>query len=218
MTANMRIVANIVAAARACRPSHLVYVGSDSVFAFTDALIDEDTVPQPFDLYGLSHFARERLALWASVAPTAIVRLSQVFGASDRHDAYGPARFLRTALTEGRIRLFGGGEELRDHVPLADVTAALDACLKHRGEGVLHVASGRPIAFHAVARIVADAVTPTPVIEEAPRRQPITHRRIAVDRLRATFPWLTPTPLETAVAEVAAVWRASPLHRPGGLV
>ena len=39
-----------------------------------------------------------------------------VYGPGDKHFGYGPNKFINDALKLNKIKLFGKGEELRDHI------------------------------------------------------------------------------------------------------
>ena len=73
------------------------------------------------------HRTRELMLAREAKAPLAVLRLTAIYGAGDTHNSYGPNRFLRQALKDGRIPLFGNGEETRDHLHVDD---AVDLILK----------------------------------------------------------------------------------------
>jgi len=50
------------------------------------------------------HRTRELMLAAEAKAPLAILRLTAVYGAGDTHNSYGPNRFLRQALKDGRFR------------------------------------------------------------------------------------------------------------------
>src|SRR5258708_8092590 len=103
------------------------------------------------------HLARERMlahACQAAKIPFAVVRPCAVYGAGDTHNSYGPNRFIRTALAEGNIRLFGEGEEQRDHVYVRAVAEILTLSVVHRSTGLLNPASRNAASFADLPRII----------------------------------------------------------------
>ena len=142
----------------------------------------------------------------AAGIPLAILRPAALYGAGDTHDSYGPNRFLRTAREEGRIALFGEGEEQRDHVFVDDAAALVTAVLERSSTGVLNVATGSAVSFRAVAEAVAGLVDGA-AVEGSPRRGPITHRHFDVAATRAAFPTFAWTPYEEGLRTTAAALR-----------
>jgi nucleoside-diphosphate-sugar epimerase len=176
--------------------AHLVYFRSDAVYSSTTALVSEETPCSPEDLYGAMHLAREIMTRSLPKVPTLILRPAAVYGADDTHNAYGPNRFRRAALKEGRIQLFGGGEETRDHIHVNDVAAISARCLMQRSTGTLNLATGRSLPFHEVARIVSKQSPKPAQIVSTPRANSVTHRHYDVTNLLKAFPGLRFTALE----------------------
>ena len=88
------------------------------------------------------HRTRELILAGEAKAPLAVLRLTAVYGADDTHNSYGPNRFVRQALKDGRISLFGDGEETRDHLYVDDAVALMLAVVSHASTGLLNLASG----------------------------------------------------------------------------
>lgn len=182
--------------------AHLVYISSDSVYGARHTDIDESSCCEPGEMYPLSHLVREKLLLDACGSAgvrLAILRPTAIFGATDTHNAYGPNRFVRAALHEGRIALFGQGEEQRDHVYIDDVVELIGLCLIHRSAGILNVASGTAHSFAEVARAIVASIGRPVVLESAPRRVPIVHRRFLTSAITGAFPTFRPTSLDEGV-------------------
>lgn len=168
--------------------AHLVYFSSDAVYDNAISHVTEDTPAAPQDLYGAMHLARERMALSLEGSPVLVLRPTLVYGHRDSHNAYGPNRFARSAKDSGRITLFGGGEETRDHIAVEDVAALTVRCLLKQRSGILNVATGVSTTFSAVADLVAAQSTRPVEIVRTPRVNPITHRHYDVTRLIKAFP------------------------------
>ncbi len=202
MAKNVRMGVHICRALAHRPVAHLVYMSSDAVYPRSVEDVSESSPTGPSDPYSAMHLERERLFLELAHCPVAVLRSTQICSPYDTHDAYGPNRFIRTARQEGRIVLFGKGEETRDHIMVEDVVAVIHGCLAHRSRGVLNVATGRSLSFAEVARLVTGQFDPRPEIEHAPRRLPVTHRRFDVSAARRAFPGLSFTTLEEGVARM----------------
>ena len=94
--------------------AHVVYLSSDAVYADDVSLIRERSCVSPATFHGLMHMVRERMLSQATAVfriPTLMLRPCAVYGDGDTHNGYGPNRFVRSALQERVIALFGQGEE-----------------------------------------------------------------------------------------------------------
>ncbi len=178
--------------------AHLLYVSSDAVYADDANPVTEASARAPTTLQGLMHAAREGMLAAATRAPVAFLRPTLVYGAADPHNGYGPNRFRREAAAGGPIRIFGEGEEKRDHVLVDDVAALALLILGHRSRGALNAVTGRAVPFADVARLVA-AGFPGVAVESQPRPGPrphLLHRFFDITACRRAFPRFRFTPLE----------------------
>jgi nucleoside-diphosphate-sugar epimerase len=197
---NLAMMQNLCAAIEKTGCAHLVYFSSDAVYSLAVARVSEETPASPQDLYGAMHYTREIMAKGLPKVPLLVLRPTLVYGAKDTHNAYGPNRFRRAGMKEGKIQLFGGGEETRDHIHVDDVAEITVRCLRHGSTGTLNLATGRSWPFSGVARIVAKQF-PRPVeIVNTPRANPITHRHYDVTDLIKAFPGYRFIALEDGVA------------------
>lgn len=198
--ANVHMGAAVCAAVAEKSPAHVVYVSSDAVYPFGDGGTSEASPAEPTDLYGAAHRAREIMMQGATTAPVAILRPTMIYGAGDTHNSYGANRFRRVARKDGRISLFGGGEEMRDHIFIDDVVRLIDLTLQRRSEGVLNLVSGRSVSFAELAGLVASHFPETIEIVEQSRQVPITHRKFDAGEIARAFPEFQPTQLEEGIA------------------
>ncbi|HUL90789.1 MAG TPA: NAD(P)-dependent oxidoreductase [Burkholderiales bacterium] len=199
---NLTMMQNVCAAIGKVGSAHFVYFSSDAVYSASDALVTEETPPSPPDLYGAMHHTREIMARGLSKVPVLVLRPTLIYGLDDTHNSYGPNRFRRAAQKDGRITLFGGGEETRDHIHVDDVAALTLRCLLHRSTGTLNAVTGTSHSFHRVAEIVARQFKTTVEIVKTPRANPVTHRHYAITAAIKAFPDIRFTGLEEGVARV----------------
>lgn len=204
---NLRMAEGVATALAAQPVAHFVYLSSDAVYDWWHPLISEATAPSPTDLYSTMHLAREQVLAAATAAakvPYCILRPCAVYGPGDTHNGYGPNRFARTALAEGKIKLFGAGEETRDHVFIDDVVAVIGLALRHRSTGTLNVVSGRSATFAEVAALVARLSAKPVALESLPRAGPVTHRHFDASVLFRSFPSHRPTDLAAGLPRLFA--------------
>jgi nucleoside-diphosphate-sugar epimerase len=201
---NLAMARAVIDAVQGLDIAQLVYASSDAVYSFADPLISEATPSVPTDLYGTMHRTREIMLGSEVKTPLALVRLTAIYGAGDTHNSYGPNRFIRQALKDGRISLGGDGEETRDHVYVADAGALIKAIVMHGSVGLLNIASGRSVSFRNTAESIAGIAGRSVAIEPSPRQNPITHRSFDTVNLIRAFPNFRFTPMKEGLAATLA--------------
>jgi nucleoside-diphosphate-sugar epimerase len=207
--ANLQMGTALCKAVREVQCSHLVYVSSDAVYPFISGPVREDVAPVPTSLYSLMHIARETMLRLLEGPPLAILRITQVYGFGDSHNAYGPSRMIRSALTEGRIVVYGSGEETRDHIHVADVAAILADMLAMRSRGLVDVATGRSLSFAELAEMIRTTCGGHVAIEREPPLMQVLHRKFDITALSQAFPARTLTSLEKGIALMVEQQRAA---------
>jgi nucleoside-diphosphate-sugar epimerase len=100
----------------------------------------------------------------------------------------------------GVIKLFGEGEEKRDHIHVDDAARLIALCLRRRSTGILNLATGVSTSFGEVARLCSACAGRPVAIESLPRGGPVTHRHFDVSVLARAFPAFAFTPLREGVA------------------
>jgi nucleoside-diphosphate-sugar epimerase len=186
--ANLKMGQAVRSAIEASPPAHIVYIGSDAVYPFKVALVSEKSLAEPTDLYGAMHLSREIMFRQNAQVPTAILRPTLVYGSEDTHNSYGPNRLRRMAQSDRRIKLFGNGEETRDHIYVGDVAELIRRVLCHKSQGLLNLATGRSISYRDLADKIAVLCDGKIQIQLTPRQNPITYRSFDISNLRAAFP------------------------------
>ena len=182
--------------------SHVVYFSSDAVYPYNEALITTDSPAAPTDLYGAMHRTREIMFQGVITGPLAVLRTTLVYGHGDPHNSYGPNRLRRMATEEGKITLFGDGEETRDHIFVDDLVSLIVMVLRHRSSGLLNAATGSSTSFFDLAHLVAKQFEPQAEIICTPRANPITHRAFDPTICQTAFPSFKFTPLKEGIARV----------------
>jgi len=199
---NLAMMQNTCAATEKTGCAHLVYFSSDAVYDTAVSRVSEDTAASPQDLYGVMHYAREIMVRGFAKVPVLVLRPTLIYGLGDTHNSYGPNRFRRAAQKDGKITLFGGGEETRDHIHVDDVAALTLRCLLHRSSGTLNAATGISHSFYEVAQVVTRQFKNAVEIVKTPRANSVTHRHYDVTHTIKAFPDIRFIPLEEGVARV----------------
>jgi nucleoside-diphosphate-sugar epimerase len=156
------------------RPIHrLVYASSSSVYGDIAAIpMREDSVLQPVSPYGVTKLAAEHLCYLYYAnhgVPTVSLRYFTVYGPKQRPDM-GFNRFIRAALRDQPITLFGDGEQTRDFTYIDDiVTATMAAGDRGRPGGVYNIGGGTRVTINHVIETIGR----------------ITGKRLAIQRLPA---------------------------------
>lgn len=172
--------------------AHVLNIGSDAVFADSKGPLSEASCRAAASVHGIMHLTRE-VVLGDAVGdtPFATLRPTLIYGADDPHNGYGPNRFLRLVRNGETIKLFGEGEERRDHVWVEDVGELAARILMHRSSGSLNATTGEVISFREIAETV-NTVAGNPVeIVGSPRSGPMPHdgyRPFDPSGTKAAFP------------------------------
>ena len=200
MMKNLTMGEHVCAALAKVPCAHVIYVSSDAVYAEVTP-VSEASNCDPGSFHGVMHLGREKM-LQATVKsiPLAVLRPSAIYGVGDTHNSYGPNRFVGTARADGKITLFGQGEEIRDHLYVQDLAAVVHACLTHQSEGIVNVACGQAVSFFKAAKLVESLLGQPVQIECLKRGGPITHRHFDLSLLVKTFPAIRLTSLENGLA------------------
>ena len=202
MIANLVMADHVCAALGATKLARVLYLSSDAVYADGPEQVAEASCASPSTYHGLMHLARERMFAQATPAgtPLLILRPCAVFGAGDTHGSYGPNRFIRTALAEGTITLFGEGEDRRNHLYVEDLAALMELALTKGTTGVMNVAGGGALPFREVAELVAGAIPGEVSITGRLRAAPLSHRQVDDSLARRSHPEWTTRPIREAIA------------------
>lgn len=208
---NVRMAETVCEALQSVRPAHLVYVSSDAVYADSERPLTEASCAQPGSLHGVMHLARELMLEAVYDGPLACIRPTLIYGLDDPHNGYGPNRYRRQALAGEEIRLFGEGEERRDHVLVEDVAELIARMLRRRSRGRLNAATGEVISFRELAELTVETLGGTSRVVGTPRHGPMPHngyRPFDPAATAAAFPDFRYTPVREGVAAVCRAARA----------
>jgi len=188
---NIRIMNHILPAIQKKHPFHIIYVSSDAVYADSKQPLTEESSAEPTSIHGIMHLAREIMLKSLLPEKLAILRPTLIYGEDDPHNGYGPNRFARLALHGQDIKLFGRGEELRDHIYIGDVAELTFLIATHASSGILNAVTGRVQSFHEIAKTIVKTFESNSRIIFTERSGPIPHdgyRAFDIAEITRSFP------------------------------
>jgi nucleoside-diphosphate-sugar epimerase len=135
-----------------------VYASSSSIYGDNASIpMREDARPQPVSPYGVTKLAAEQLCYLYHVnhgVPTTSLRYFTVYGPRQRPDM-GFHRFIRAALSDEPIALYGDGEQTRDFTFVADAVAATAAAGRRGVPGrAYNIGGGSRVSINQVLEMI----------------------------------------------------------------
>src|SRR5262249_20733597 len=149
---NLAMAANVAQAFERHAVGPCVFLSTDSVYGFEFDPVDEATPTAPGGYYALAKHTAEQILKFATAArdiPLLAIRLAGSFGPEDPHTSYGPSAFARSLAKDRMIRVFGAGEERRDHLYARDAARLGAALTQTSAIGVINIATGTHPSFAA---------------------------------------------------------------------
>jgi nucleoside-diphosphate-sugar epimerase len=231
MEVNAHGTASLVGAA-AGRIAHWVQLSSIAVYgAPRTGVIDEETPPQPLDVYGESKAEADRRVLEAAARGSftcAVVRPSKVFGAGIASGNNEILYRLFALVRKGLFFFIGRPGALTHYVHIENLIDALERCGRAQlaGSRVYNLSDDRTIEqFVAVISGALGKPIPRLRLPQAPvealartfgrlPRFPLDERRVAALVNRATIAterirevgYTCPTPVEKGLRELVVQW------------
>ena len=220
VTSNVNGFLNILEGCRTAKVGHLCYASSSSVYgANTELPFHEgQRVDDPVSLYAATKRANELMARSYGDSfglATTGLRFFTVYGPWGRPDM---ALFIFTrAILDGRpIRVFNGGDMLRDFTYVDDIVDAVTTLveLPHPGgdgparSRLFNIGHGSPVKLMDFVRAVERALGRKAQIELAPMQQGDVKATFAsTEKLRAAIGYQPGTAIETGVERFVAWFR-----------
>jgi UDP-glucose 4-epimerase len=172
---NIQATQILLEACKGLRLDKLVYASSSSVYGDRVPMpMHEDALPQPVSPYGVSKLAAEHLCgLYHANygVPTVALRYFTVYGPRQRPDM-GFHRFLRAALDNTPIRLYGDGEQTRDFTFVDDAVSATVAAGQHGVPGrVYNIGGGSRVSINQVLEMVGRISGRRPIVTVDPAQK-----------------------------------------------
>ena len=211
-TANLNIATNLARLLSQHPVARFVYLSSAAVYGeeTTNVAITEDTAPRATSYYGMAKLASELLLRKAAEqnGHTALlaVRPPLIYGPGDQ-GGYGPTGFIKAALRDEPITLWGDGSELREFVYVADAVQALGELLFHSCTGVVNLAAGQSYNYQDALAAVQQCQPIRQPVTERPRSKGKADHGFDNTRLRTLLPEWKPTNLAAGIRQTVEAQR-----------
>lgn len=195
-----------------------VYASSSSVYGDAVAIpMREDAMVQPVSPYGVTKLAAEHLCHLYAInygVPTVSLRFFTVYGPRQRPDM-GFHRFIRAALTDQPITLFGDGEQTRDFTFVGDIVAALMAAGERGRPGTAYnIGGGSRVSINEVLTIIQRITGRTLDIRREPTQKGDMRDTFAdTSRAKTDLGFVPSTSLEQGL-QAEAEWLSALLDSP----
>jgi UDP-glucose 4-epimerase len=135
--------------------SKFIYVSSDSVYA-DGKLINESNKLEPSTYHGFAHQLNEfNLKERCMNMNFQILRPVALFGSGDTHNSFGPNRFIREAIKTGKINIFQGADNIREHIWVHDAVMSIYKVISSK-ERIINIAFGEAYSFKYIAKLIKD--------------------------------------------------------------
>ncbi|MDA9985678.1 SDR family oxidoreductase [Alphaproteobacteria bacterium] len=160
--------ARLMNAARSAGVSKFIFLSTVHVYARPlVGMLDEDTPAKNLHPYSTSNIAGENAVLAAHKPGTMqsiVLRLSNAFGAPmcKKVNCWMLLvnELCRQAVQTRNLALTGGGEQLRDFIPISDVCHIIDAFVNGENDdlhsGVFNIGSGKALSVLSMAKIIQE--------------------------------------------------------------
>jgi len=138
--------------------TRFVHASSSSVYGDNASIpMREDAVPQPVSPYGVTKLAAEQLGYLYFVnytVPAVAMRYFTVYGPRQRPDM-AFHRFIKAALNDQQISLYGDGEQTRDFTYVGDAVAATVAAAERGVPGrAYNIGGGARVSMNQVLAMI----------------------------------------------------------------
>jgi len=183
----------------------LVYASSSSVYGDdTPIPMREDALPRPLSPYGVTKLAAEHLCHLYSTNHGVLatsVRYFTVYGPRQRPDM-GFNRFLRAALQERPITVYGDGEQTRDFTYVDDAVAATILAAERGVAGrAYNIGGGSRVSINEVLRLIERlSGRSLDIRREAPQKGDMRDTYADTSRARAELGFAPSTSLSDGLA------------------
>ena len=192
---NILMVQHVATALKKKPLHHCFFLSSIDVYGKpSPSLLDEATLPVPDSFYGWAKYTGEFLlkrALSEQKTILTILRLSGIYGPGERSS--NPLNiWIKTAIKEGRISLFGDGSELRDYVWVEDIYPVLRRLIDKKMEGVFNIATGQSYSLLEIIGHLKKIVSnPVEVLYQERKRPRLDYQfnKDVLQKAIGTFSW-----------------------------
>ena len=159
---------------------HFYYLSSDAVYSDSKKRINEKSKKEPSNMHGLMHLVREKIIFSRFPKKSNFLRPTLVYGYGDKHNGYGPNLFINSLKNNKNIKLFGKGEELRDHIYNKDLGILISMIINNNIKEDFNLVSGNEKTFLSLATIINKSYNLDKKVIFIDRQQPMPHNGLRI--------------------------------------
>ncbi|MBX7071768.1 MAG: NAD-dependent epimerase/dehydratase family protein [Pirellulales bacterium] len=223
---NVKGTAVVMEACRRHNPTaRVVYTGTRGQYGKPAQLPVPETAPtMPLGIYEITNLAAEKIVEAYHLVfgvRSCLLRITNTYGprAQMQHSRYGVVNwFIRLALDDETIPVFGNGMIQRDFLYVDDCVEALLACATNDAAlgQIFNVGVDRPTTFRDLAESIVSVAGSgrwklAPFSEERRAQEPGDFYS-DISKIRSLVGWSPRTPLSAGVARTVDFYRASREH------
>ena len=179
--------------------------------------ISEAMAPMPLSPYGASKLATEGFcsAYFGSYGLRCLsLRFSNIYGPQSAHKKSVVAAFIKRALNDEPLIVYGDGTQQRDYLYVGDLVRGISAAIAHGATGTFQLGSGRPTALLALIQALETICGRRLEVRYAPRRGAEIHSTWCdISKAASEFAYTAPTMLVQGLSQTwdwfaanAAAW------------
>ncbi|MBI3617301.1 MAG: NAD(P)-dependent oxidoreductase [Candidatus Omnitrophica bacterium] len=204
---NLNMTRNVCRVLEKYPVKRFIFFSSSAVYGedIHNTRITEETPACPTSYYGLVKYTAERLYAKTigsqKESSLAVLRPPLIYGPGDWGKTYGPSGFVRAALNNEPITLWGDGTELREFIFVEDIVRVVCGFLDSDFKGVVNVASGKSRTFQDVLKIVSDLAGEALDVKSLARTKDKVDNAFDNTHFTRLMPGLRFTPLEEGMRE-----------------
>lgn len=161
--------------------------------------ISEAMAPMPLSPYGASKLATEGFcsAYFGSYGLRCLsLRFSNIYGPHSAHKKSVVAAFIKRALSNEPLIVYGDGTQQRDYLFVGDLVRGIAAAIDRGATGTFQLGSGRPSALLALIQALEAICGREVEVRYAPRRSAEIHSTWCdIGKAASEFAYTAPTSL-----------------------
>jgi UDP-glucose 4-epimerase len=187
--------------AREAGVQRFVFASSNAPLGRQEPPSSEDKAPLPVSPYGASKLAGEAYCLayngsWGM--QTIALRFANVYGPYSAHKTSVVAKFIRNIKRDGKLELYGGGEQTRDFVFVGDLCRAIGLALETDvGGEVFQLGTGEETSIQTLATLLGKiAGTDISATAAPPLRGDVQRSLSSIEKIKRVLGWEPETGLE----------------------
>lgn len=215
--ANITALLRVLEFAKTRPGARIVFASSSTVYGNADgALCVETMLPAPVTLYALTKLAGEHLLeMYRGLYgyEYCALRLFNVYGPRQNpHHPYAnvTCKFSHAAAGEGRVKLYGTGEQTRDFVAVDDVVRAMVRALEPTPSRLYNVGTGKDFSIKTLLSTVEKVASRKLEVEQLPPwSNDIKAIRADVKRAKQELGLEAQTSLEEGLRRTVEFFRAA---------